>query len=103
MSKAIPIKSEPVGSCVVLWGGVLRPVAGLITDIIALRISARSVDAYANQHETGRQVFNEHPDARFLDDLPDNLFEKGHNGDIVRRLHGVVPISPDSSRVRVID
>lgn len=85
-------KQESTESLVELWGGVLRVRAGQISDIICLRISARSPEAYENQHQTGQQVFQSHPDAAFLTALPDNVFERGPGADDVRRRHHVVPI-----------
>ncbi len=93
MSQVPSNTTESAGSFVELWGGALRVVSGHMTDVICLRISARSPDAYANQHETGRQVFSGHPDAAFLDALPNNLFERGSEGDEVRRRHHVVAVN----------
>ena len=92
MSSTPASTNQPAGPVVDLWGGVLRVPAGSVEDVICLRISARNAVAYANQHETGRQVFNTHRDAKYLDALPDNLFERGPNGDATRRRHHVVPV-----------
>jgi hypothetical protein len=75
-----------------LWGGKIRIAFEQDTDIITLRISARNAAAYANQHETGREVFKDHRDIHLLDALPSNLFEKGSGGDRARGAHGVVTL-----------
>ena len=75
-----------------IWNGALHVRAGAIDNMKTLRISARSAAAFANQAETGREVFSHDKDSPDLDRLPANIYERGPAGDQARLLHGVVPV-----------